>query len=76
MELKQYQREVIADLERFLEQLEKDDSGLQTCIVPLLSYTYAKGAYGRCRRVVKNSVLLAMICGQISAMRKTSGGKM
>ena len=35
-------------------------SGLQTCIVPLLSYTYAKGAYGRCRRVVKNSVLLAM----------------
>ena len=34
--------------------------GLQTCIVPLLSYTYAKGAYGRCRRVVKNSVLLAM----------------
>ena len=21
-------------------------SGLQTCIVPLLSYTYAKGAYG------------------------------
>ena len=35
-------------------------SGLQTCIVPLLSYTYAKGAYGRCRRVVKDSVLLAM----------------
>lgn len=35
-------------------------SGLQTCIVPLLSYTYAKGAYGRCRRVVKNSVLLAI----------------
>ena len=25
MELKQYQREVIADLERFLEQLEKDE---------------------------------------------------
>ena len=35
-------------------------SGLQTCIVPLLSYTYAKGAYPRCRQVVKNSVLLAM----------------
>ena len=35
-------------------------SGLQTCIVPLLSYTYAKGAYPRCRQVVNNSVLLAM----------------
>lgn len=35
-------------------------SGLQTCIVPLLSYTYAKGAYPRCRQVVKDSVLLAM----------------
>ena len=34
--------------------------GLQTCIVPLLSYTYAKGDYQRCRTVMQNSVLLSM----------------
>lgn len=36
-------------------------SGLQTCIVPLLSYTYAKGSYPRCRKIVNDSVLLAMV---------------
>ena len=36
-------------------------NGLQTCIVPLLSYTYAKGAYSRCQRVVKDSIVLAMV---------------
>ena len=35
-------------------------SGLQTCIVPLLSYTYAQGAYQRCKRTIKDSILLAM----------------
>ena len=35
-------------------------NGLQTCIVPLLSYTYAKGAYSRCQRVVKDTILLSM----------------
>ena len=33
--------------------------GLQTCIVPLLSYTYAKKDYARCRKVMKDSVLFA-----------------
>ena len=36
-------------------------SGLQTCIVPFLSYTYAKGEYQRCRQIVKSSILAAMI---------------
>lgn len=36
-------------------------NGLQTCIVPLLSYTYAKGTYSRCQRVVKDSIVLAMV---------------
>ena len=34
--------------------------GLETCIVPLLSYTYAKNEYTRCKKVMTNSVLLAM----------------
>ena len=34
--------------------------GLQTCIVPLLSYTYAKNFYQKCRRIIQNSILLAM----------------
>ena len=34
--------------------------GLQTCIVPFLSYTYAKGAYQRCQQIVKDSILVAM----------------
>ena len=36
-------------------------AGLQTCIVPFLSYTYAKGAYQRCQQIVKDSILVAMI---------------
>ena len=35
-------------------------AGLQTCIVPLLSYTYAKNFYRRCRHIVRNCILLAM----------------
>ena len=35
-------------------------AGLQTCIVPFLSYTYAKGAYQRCQQIVKDSILVAM----------------
>lgn len=34
--------------------------GLETCIVPLLSYTYAKNEYARCKKVMTNSILLAM----------------
>ena len=34
--------------------------GLQTCIVPLLSYTHAKGEYGRCKRVLNDTFLLSM----------------
>ena len=35
--------------------------GLETCIVPLLSYTYAQGSHQRCRRVLWDSVLLAAV---------------
>lgn len=35
-------------------------SGLQTCIVPLLSYTYAQKAYERCKRIMTNIVTLSM----------------
>ena len=34
--------------------------GLQTCIVPVLSYNYACKSYDRCKRVMQESVLLAM----------------
>lgn len=35
-------------------------AGLQTCIVPLLSYTNAKGNYRRCQAVLVDATLLAM----------------
>lgn len=34
--------------------------GLQTCIVPVLSYNYAGKKYKRCREVIEDSVWLAM----------------
>ena len=33
--------------------------GLQTCIVPLLSYTHAKGDYERCREILRKVCLLS-----------------
>ncbi|GFI61120.1 multidrug export protein MepA [Clostridiales bacterium] len=33
---------------------------LETCIVPVLSYNYARGRYDRCRSLIWNSVLLSM----------------
>jgi Na+-driven multidrug efflux pump len=36
-------------------------SGLQTCIVPLLSYTFAKQEYLRCKKIMKDCVILCMI---------------
>ncbi len=35
-------------------------NGLQTCIVPLLSYTHAKRDYDRCRTIYKNTILISM----------------
>ena len=35
-------------------------TGLQTCIVPLLSYTYAQQAYERCKKVMTNAMILSM----------------
>lgn len=35
-------------------------TGMMTCIVPLLSYTYAKRAYERCRQIMTDSVILSM----------------
>ena len=34
--------------------------GLQTCIVPLLSYNHAKGDYKRCITILKNTVVISM----------------
>lgn len=34
---------------------------LQTCIVPVLSYNYAAEAYGRCREIVRDAILLAAL---------------
>ncbi len=34
--------------------------GLQTCIVPLLSYNHAKGDYGRCKTILLDTILLSM----------------
>lgn len=33
--------------------------GLETCIVPVLSYNYAAGSYDRCKRVMNDSLLLS-----------------
>lgn len=35
-------------------------TGLQTCMVPLLSYTYAKREYRRCHRVMTDCVIISM----------------
>ena len=35
-------------------------AGLQTCIVPFLSYTYAKKAYRRCQGIIRFAIVLAM----------------
>ena len=34
--------------------------GLQTCIVPVLSYNYARKSYGRCRETMKDSLLISL----------------
>lgn len=34
--------------------------GLQTCIVPVLSYNYARKSYGRCRETMKDSILISL----------------
>ena len=34
-------------------------SGLQTCIVPVLSYNYAQRAYARCKRVMRSAVAIS-----------------
>ena len=34
-------------------------SGLQTCIVPVLSYNYAQRAYVRCKRVMRSAVAIS-----------------
>lgn len=34
--------------------------GLQTCIVPLLSYTFAKRAYERCKKIMSDCVIISM----------------
>lgn len=35
--------------------------GLQTCIVPFLSYTYAKGKYRRCIKILNGSILISLV---------------
>lgn len=35
-------------------------TGMMTCIVPLLSYTYAKRAYVRCKEIMTDSIILSM----------------
>lgn len=35
-------------------------AGLQTCMVPLLSYTCAKGDYRRCHRIMRDCTLISM----------------
>lgn len=35
-------------------------SGLQTCIVPLLSYTYARREYLRCKKIMTDCVMISM----------------
>ena len=50
--------------------------GLQTCIVPVLSFNYATKSYGRCRETMKDSYLFS--CGFMliggGGFRVLSGG--
>lgn len=49
--------------------------GLQTCIVPVLSFNYATKSYGRCRETMKDSYLFScgfMLIGGV--FRVLSGG--
>ena len=41
--------------------------GLQTCIVPVISYNYARAAYRRCRDTVRDSVLFSLVVMVIGA---------
>ena len=34
--------------------------GFQTCIIPVLSYTFARGSYDRCKSIFKDAVLVAL----------------
>ena len=34
--------------------------GLQTCIVPIISYNYARAAYDRCRAVMRDSMIISV----------------
>lgn len=35
--------------------------GLQVCIVPVLSFNYTRRAYGRCREIMKDSMLISLV---------------
>lgn len=35
--------------------------GLQTCVVPVLSYNYARGSFHRCRRIMRDSFLISAL---------------
>lgn len=41
--------------------------GLQTCIVPVISYNYARAAYRRCRDTVKCSILFSLAVMAVGA---------
>ena len=41
--------------------------GLQTCIVPVISYNYARTAYRRCRDTVRDSVIFSLVVMAIGA---------
>ena len=41
--------------------------GLQTCIVPVISYNYARAAYRRCRETVKYSVVFSLAVMAVGA---------
>ncbi len=36
--------------------------GLDTCIVPILSYNYASGEVARCREIVRKSICISSVC--------------
>ncbi len=36
--------------------------GLQTCIVPIISYNYARNSYGRCRKTVNTAFFISAVC--------------
>ncbi len=42
--------------------------GLQTCIVPVISFNYARANYGRCRETMRKSLFVTVLCMSVGIL--------